>query len=266
MELHINPARRLVEFLKVSGAGNRGEPAKTVLMRTLDVEDGDVIAMYRRFTAILSVAQGCVTVAEELRDGDPMVQEESVRGVEKVMAALMRVRFDAPWRECYDRMGPDPILGVSWLVPWYPRSLGTEEGLTAWRESLLEALHKATEVLEGVQLQERDPSWLRVQRSVNRIVEFLNAIEVEGVEAAEQAWVHALALEGATRDVGPGHSWWESFARHAKTVGQVASTLNSVIQLVAMLSGGGGIVGAFQLPLPPADLPLIGSGNSDDSA
>lgn len=264
MELHINPAQRLVEFIKETGRGNRDEAAKAVLMRVFGVPEGDIATMLRRFAGIVEIARGCVTVAEELQSQDPRVAAENVQAVKKVARAIEGVRFEAPWRQCYDKMGSEPVLAVAWLVPWYPHAIATPEQLRSWRDSLLEELAKANAVLESVPLPERDFGWLRVQRAVNRIVEFLNAIEVEGVEAAERAWVHALALESVTKDVGAGRGWWEAFVRRAKAVGQIASALNSIIQVATMLTGADTVAGAIRLPTPPSELDLISSGDPDD--
>jgi hypothetical protein len=262
MDLYINPAQRLHAFVRQSMQGNPDESARTVLMRVLEVENGDIATMFRRFAIILEVARQCVDFAETLHLQDTRIGEESVQGARQLANALERVQLDTAWRHCLGAMGSAPLLAVSWLAPLYPAGLETPEQVRSWREDLLQALAEANKALETVPSSEREANWLRVYRAVNRIVEYLNAIEVEGVEAAERAWVHALALDRSTKDAGTNQRWWQQVVPHLEMIGKVASAMNCLFQVIPLF-GTSSALPSLPSVLPP---PMLGPGAANDRA
>src|SRR5690606_3680914 len=142
-----------------------------------------------------------------------------------------------------------------------PRELVSPDTIRSWRADMLAALVGPREVLAGVAVSQRDPAWLRAHRALERIVDYLNSIEVEGFEAAERAWMLGLAFEPAASMRGASKGWKRDFMSRLKIVGQVASTITPLIPLVIAIPGADSVADCLPQIFPPAEIKLLRSGH-----
>lgn len=265
MEFQTNPAERLTAFIERAQAHHE-ESASDALMQILSVGERDIAVMLRRYAEVLGIARGCMAYANALRERDERIPTVGVDAVHTVVAALETVRFDAPWKHCLNAMGTNPVLGVSWLIPHYPKDLVSPEEINSWRERMLAALVEVRAVLDGVGPAQRDLAWLRTHRAVARILDYLNAIEVEGLEAAERAWAAALTLEGMMAKKGASKGWKQDLAQRVKVVAEIARTVTTLIQAGMALSGAATVTDEMPALPAPVEIKLLGSGTSEGLA